>query len=304
MPPTPAFRWPLLCERLGVDLALKHENHTPLGAFKVRGGLTYVDALRRREPQVTRLVSATRGNHGQSIAFAAARAGLRATIVVPEGNSPEKNAAMRALGAELIVHGADFDEARAHAVTLADDPAARFVPSYHRDLVVGVATYARELFAAGPFDVVYVPIGLGSGISGVITVRDLLGLATEVVGVVERAVPGLRALVRRRRGGGGRAGRPDDRRRHGLPGARPGRAGADPGRRGPHRDRLRGRRPRGDGLAVRRHAQCRRGCRRGGGRRGGRRARAAARQAGRGDPLRRQRRRSSIRRAFSRRRAR
>ncbi len=190
VPPTPAYRWPLLCARLGLDLTLKHENHTPVGAFKVRGGITYVDALRRREPHVTRVVSATRGNHGQSIASAAARAGLRATIVVPEGNDPSQNAAMRAHGAELIVHGVDFDEARAFAATLVeDDPAARFVPSYHRDLVVGVATYARELFAAGAFDVVYVPIGLGSGISGVITVRDLLGLETEVVGVVCEEYP-------------------------------------------------------------------------------------------------------------------
>jgi threonine dehydratase len=190
VPPTPAYRWPLLCERLGVELVLKHENHTPLGAFKVRGGLTYVDALRRRAPHVTRLVSATRGNHGQSIAFAAARAGLRATIVVPAGNSPEKNAAMRALGAELIVHGRDFDDAKAHAASLvASDPRAEFVPSYHRDLIAGVATYARELFAAGSFDAVYVPIGLGSGISGVIAVRDLLGLSTEVVGVVTERFP-------------------------------------------------------------------------------------------------------------------
>ncbi|HYZ15493.1 MAG TPA: threonine dehydratase [Candidatus Acidoferrum sp.] len=190
VPPTPAYRWPLLSERLGVDLVLKHENHTSLGAFKLRGGLVYVDGLRRREPHVTRLIGATRGNHGQSIAFAAARAGLRATIVVPEGNSAEKNAAMRALGAELIVHGADFDAAREHAATLvAGDPRARFVPSYHRDLVIGVATYARELFAAGRFDVVYVPIGLGSGISGVITVRDLLGLPTEIVGVVTERFP-------------------------------------------------------------------------------------------------------------------
>ncbi|HEX3548777.1 MAG TPA: pyridoxal-phosphate dependent enzyme, partial [Candidatus Elarobacter sp.] len=113
VPPTPAYRWALLNARLGVDLTLKHENHTPLGAFKVRGGLTYVDGLRRRAPHVERLVTATRGNHGQSIAFAAARAGLRATIVVPHGNSPEKNAAMRALGGELVVHGRDFDEARA-----------------------------------------------------------------------------------------------------------------------------------------------------------------------------------------------
>jgi len=190
VPPTPTYRWPLLCERLGVDVALKHENHTPLGAFKLRGGLTYVHALLQRSPEVTRLVCATRGNHGQSIAFAAARAGLRAQIVVPEGNSPEKNAAMRALGAELIVHGRDFDEAKAFAVTLVEaDDRAHFVPSYHRDLVVGVATYARELFAAGTFDVVYVPIGLGSSISGTIAVRDLLGLPAEIVGVVSERFP-------------------------------------------------------------------------------------------------------------------
>jgi threonine dehydratase len=188
--PTPSYRWVLLCERLGVDVTLKHENHAPLGAFKVRGGLTYVDALRKRAPHVTRLVSATRGNHGQSIAFAASRAGLRATIVAPVGNSAEKNAAMRALGAELVEHGRDFDDAKAFASNLvASDPGAEFVPSYHRDLVVGVATYARELFAAGEFDVVYVPIGLGSGISGVIAVRDLLGLDTEVVGVVSERFP-------------------------------------------------------------------------------------------------------------------
>jgi threonine dehydratase len=190
VPPTPAYRWPLLCGRTGVELWLKHENHTPLGAFKVRGGITYADALRRREPHVTRVVCATRGNHGQSVAFAAVRAGLRATIVVPHENSPEKNAAMHALGGELVVHGRDFDEAKAHASSLvASDPQAHFVPSYHRDLVLGVATYARELFAAAQFDVVYVPIGLGSGISGVIAVRDLLGLATEVVGVTSDRFP-------------------------------------------------------------------------------------------------------------------
>jgi threonine dehydratase len=198
VPITPAFRWPLLSERLGVDLTLKHENHTPLGAFKLRGGLTYVAALRERAPHVTRLVSATRGNHGQSIAFAAARAGLRATLVVPEGNSPEKNAAMRAHGAELVVHGRDFDDAKAHAQALvASDEHAHFVPSYHRDLVVGVATYARELFAAGTFDVVYVPIGLGSGISGAIAVRDLLGLHTDVVGVVAERFPAYARSVER-----------------------------------------------------------------------------------------------------------
>jgi threonine dehydratase len=139
---------------------------------------------------VTRLVSATRGNHGQSIAFAAKRAGLHATLVVPEGNSPEKTGARRARGAGLVVHGRDFDEAKAHAAALvASDAHAHLVPSYHRDLVVGVATYARELFAAGTFDVVYVPIGLGSGISGVIAVRDLLGLDTEIVGVVAERFP-------------------------------------------------------------------------------------------------------------------
>jgi threonine dehydratase len=190
VPSTPAFRWPLLCERLGLDVWLKHENHTPLGAFKVRGGLTYVDALRKRDPQVTRLICATRGNHGQSVAFAGSRAGLRVTVVVPEGNSAEKNAAMRALGAELVVHGRDFDAAFAHAATLvASDQQAHFVPSFHRDLVLGVATLARELFSAGTFDVVYVPIGLGSGISGVIAVRDLLGLATEIVGVTSDRFP-------------------------------------------------------------------------------------------------------------------
>ena len=196
--PTPTYRWPLLCERLGVELWLKHENHTPLGAFKVRGGLTYVDALRKRAPHVKRLVSATRGNHGASIAFAAQVAGLQATIVVPNGNSPEKNAAMRALGAQLIVHGADFDAARAHATALAEgDREATYVPSYHRDLVAGVATYARELFAGGSYDVVYVPIGLGSGISGVIAVRDLLGLETQIVGVVSDRFPAyLRSIER------------------------------------------------------------------------------------------------------------
>lgn len=190
VPPTPAFRWPLLCERYGIELTLKHENHTPLGAFKVRGGLTYVDALRRRAPRVERLITATRGNHGQSIAFAATRAGLRATVVVPEDNSPEKNAAMRALGAELIVHGRDYEASRSHAMELVgSDSRAEFVPSYHRDLVLGVATYARELFAAGAFDVVYVPIGQGSGISGVIAVRDLLHLPTEIVAVVPQNFP-------------------------------------------------------------------------------------------------------------------
>jgi threonine dehydratase len=190
VPSTPTFRWPVLAQRLEVDLALKHENQTCLGTFKVRGGLTYVDALRRRAPQVQRLIAASAGNHGQSLALAGARAGLGVTIVVPRDCAQEKTAAMRALGAQIVEHGADFEASYVYARTLdAGDPTAEFVPSFHRDLVLGVATYARELFAAGPFDVVYVPIGLGSGITGLIAVRDLLRLPTEIVGVVSETYP-------------------------------------------------------------------------------------------------------------------
>ena len=185
MPPTPQYAWPLLARRTGTEVWVKHENHTPTGAFKVRGGLVYMDALVRREPGVTGVVSATRGNHGQSIALAAAKAGLRAVIYVPHGNSVEKNAAMRAFGAELVEHGRDFDEAKAEAMRVGAELGLHPVPSFHVDLVKGVATYALELFrAAGELDAVYVPIGLGSGICGLITVRDLLGLKTEIVGVV------------------------------------------------------------------------------------------------------------------------
>src|ERR1700722_5505023 len=157
--PTPQYAWPLLKAHIGVDVIVKHENHTPLGSFKVRGGLVYFDRLKRRRPEVQGVVTATRGNHGQSLAFAGSRAGVAVTIVVPLGNSTEKNAAMRSLGAELIEHGRDFD--------------------------VGVATYAFELFTAVvDLDTVFVPIGLGSGICGVIGTRDLLGLRTKIVGVV------------------------------------------------------------------------------------------------------------------------
>jgi threonine dehydratase len=187
MPATPQFAWPLLRSRLGVDIVVKHENHTPIGAFKVRGGLVYVTRLARERPQVRGIVSATRGNHGQSLAFACARAGLSATIVAPYGNSSEKNAAMRALGAELIEHGRDFDDAREHARALARERGIDFAPSFHRDLVLGVATYALELFTAEPeLDAVYVPIGLGSGICGLIGTRDALGLTTRIIGVVAR----------------------------------------------------------------------------------------------------------------------
>jgi threonine dehydratase len=190
MPPTPQYAWPLLAKRTGCEVWVKHENHTPIGAFKVRGGLVYMDRLKRREPGLKGVVSATRGNHGQSIALAAARTGIAATILVPEGNSVEKNAAMRAFGADLIEAGHDFDAAREAAVRLATERGLAMVPSFHRDLVAGVASYALELFrAAPPLDTVYVPIGLGSGVCGVIAARDALGLATKVVGVVSTGAP-------------------------------------------------------------------------------------------------------------------
>lgn len=188
--PTPAHGWPLLEELLGGHVVVKHENHTPTGAFKVRGGLVYLERLVRENPDVTGLVSATRGNHGQSIAFAARRHGIPATIYVPEGNSVEKNEAMRAFGAEIVVQGSDFQAAREAAERRAEADGLTMVPSFHRDLVLGVATYALELFEAhDDLDVVYVPIGLGSGICGMILARDLLGRKTDIVGVQARGAP-------------------------------------------------------------------------------------------------------------------
>ena len=185
VPATPQYAWPRLDERVGCQVWVKHENHAPTGAFKVRGGLLYVQALLARSPTVRGLVTATRGNHGQSLALAARSAGLPIIIVVPEGNSREKNAAMRALGAQLVEHGADFDLARAEAARLAQVHGYESVPPFHPDLIRGVATYALELFEAVPaLDCVYVPIGMGSGICGLIRTRDLLGLHTEIVGVV------------------------------------------------------------------------------------------------------------------------
>ena len=185
VPPTPQYAWPQLGAHTGADVIVKHEGHTPVGAFKVRGGLVYVDRLRRGRPQVAGIATATRGNHGQSLAFAGRRAGLGVAIVVPHGNSVEKNAAMRAFGAELIEFGRDFDEAKAQVAAIAGERGYEPTPSFHRDLVVGVATYAWEFFTAfGDLDTVYVPIGLGSGICGVIGMRDALGLGTAVVGVV------------------------------------------------------------------------------------------------------------------------
>jgi threonine dehydratase len=188
--PTPSFAWPLLRERLGAEVVVKHENHQPTGAFKVRGGLTYCEALRMIEPDVNGIVSATRGNHGQSLAFAGRRYGIPVTILVPYGNSSEKNAAMRALGAELIEHGSDFQAAREEAMRLAEMRGLHAVPSFHRDLVRGVATYALELLTEHPdLDVLYVPIGQGSGICGCIAARDALALKTEIVGVQSAGAP-------------------------------------------------------------------------------------------------------------------
>ena len=190
MPPTPAYAWPLLSERLGATAIVKHENHTPIGAFKVRGGLVYVDRLKRERPDTAGLISATRGNHGQSLAFAAGRYEVPVTIYVPTGNSVEKNRAMRAFGARLIEHGEDFQAAREEAERHARRDGLEFVPSFHPDLVMGVATYALELLRKfGDIDVLYAPIGQGSGICGCILARDLLGLATEIVGVQSTEAP-------------------------------------------------------------------------------------------------------------------
>src|SRR6185437_7626361 len=190
VPATPAHAWPLLAERLGARVLVKHENHTPTGAFKVRGGLVYLDRLKRAQPGVAGVVTATRGNHGQSISFAAARAAVPATIYVPIGNSPDQNASMAAFGATVVEFGRDFDEARHEAHRVATERGLHFVPSFHRDLVAGVASYALELFrAVGDLDAVYVGVGMGSGICGLMAVRDALGLKTEIIGVSAANAP-------------------------------------------------------------------------------------------------------------------
>jgi threonine dehydratase len=184
MSPTALHAWPKLKRRLGCSVWVKHENHTPTGAFKVRGGIVYLDRLCRSQPGTPGVISATRGNHGQSIAFAAARAGVPATIYVPQGNSPDQNSAIAAFGASLVEFGKDFDEAKHEAFRVAAIKGLHFVPSFHRDLVAGVASYALELFrGADNLDAVYVGVGMGSGICGLIAARDLLGLRTEIVGV-------------------------------------------------------------------------------------------------------------------------
>lgn len=185
MPATAQYAWPQLANRLGAEVWVKHENHGPTGAFKARGGITFIDWLMRTRPDCPGIITATRGNHGQSQARAATAAGLRAVIYVPKGNSPEKNAAMRAFGADLREHGTDFDTAKDEAMRMAPIEGLHPVPPFHPELVRGVATYALEFFrAAPPLDAVYVPIGCGSGICGTIAARDALGLETEVIGVV------------------------------------------------------------------------------------------------------------------------
>ena len=187
---TPAYRWPLLEAGLGCKLWLKHENHTPVGAFKIRGGLVYMDELKRQQPEVRGVIAATTGNHGQSIAFAAKLNGLRAVIVVPHGNNPEKNAAMRSLGAELVEHGREFQEALEYSRELAAQGGLHAVQSFHPWLVRGVATYGLELFhAVSDLDAVFVPIGLGSGFCGVTAAREALGLKTKIIGVVSEHAP-------------------------------------------------------------------------------------------------------------------
>ena len=188
--PTPQYAWPKLKRRAGCTVWVKHENHTPTGAFKVRGGLIYLDKLREADPGTRGVISATRGNHGQSIAFAAARVRLPATIYVPRGNSPDQNSAIAAFGARVVEFGRDFDEAKHEAFRVAAAQGLHFVPSFHRNLVLGVASYALELFrSVDALDTVYVGVGMGSGIAGLIAARDLLGLKTEIVGVGAAKAP-------------------------------------------------------------------------------------------------------------------
>lgn len=197
--PTPQICWPLLCERCGTEVWVKHENHTPIGAFKVRGGVVYLDRLTRSGERIAGVISATRGNHGQSVAYAAKRYGTAAVIVVPHGNNPEKNAAMRALGAELVEHGHDFQAAYEHSLGLAEERGLHWLASFHPWLVDGVASYALELFwSLRDIDAIYAPIGQGSGICGIVKARDALGLKTRIVGVVaEKAASYALSFARR-----------------------------------------------------------------------------------------------------------
>ena len=200
LPETPSYCWPLLCGSSGAEVWMKHENHLPVGAFKVRGGLVYLDALLKKEPKVAGVIAASTGNHGQSVAFAARQHGVRAIVVTPHGNNPEKNAAMRALGAEVIGYGSEFQEALLHSKFLAEREGLHPLPSFHPLLVTGVATFALEWFRAVPhMDVIFIPIGLGSGACGVIAAREALGLSTKVIGVVSEQSPAYAVSFRQGR---------------------------------------------------------------------------------------------------------
>jgi len=200
MPPTPQYTWPLLNARTGTELWVKHENHSPVGAFKLRGAAVYMDWLKHSQPSVAGVIAATRGNHGQGVALAATRLRLTAVIVVPHGNSREKNRAMEALGAELIEHGDDFQASLEHAMHLAETRHLHFVPSFHPLLVHGTSTYAFEFLSAAPeLDVVYVPIGMGSSICGMIAVRNALGLKTKIIGVVATKAPAFALSFREKK---------------------------------------------------------------------------------------------------------
>ncbi len=191
MQPTPHISWPLLNQRLDAKVWVKHENHTPIGAFKARTAVVYAAELFKKSNAIKGLITATRGNHGQSVALAGQRFNVPVTIVVPHGNSKEKNAAMRAQGANLVEFGSDFQEAREHADDLARQQDLHFVPAYHRDFVKGIASYWLELFTAVPdLDIAYVPIGMGSGISAACAVRNGMNLRTKIVGVVSDGAPG------------------------------------------------------------------------------------------------------------------
>jgi threonine dehydratase len=190
MPPTPQYSWPLINQRLGAEAWIKHENHTPVGAFKLRGALVYIDWLKKTQPSLEGVVAATRGNHGQGVGMAARLLGLKAVIVVPQGNSSEKNRAMLSQGVELVEHGHDFQESLEFARGLATERGFAMVDSFHERLVMGTATYALEFFeAAPPLDAIYVPIGLGSSICGVAAARNALGLSTQIIGVVAAESP-------------------------------------------------------------------------------------------------------------------
>jgi threonine dehydratase len=188
--PTPQYTWPLINQRVGAEVWVKHENHTPVGAFKLRGALVYMDWLRQSQPERNGVVAATRGNHGQGVGMAARLQGLKAVIVVPHGNSREKNLAMLAQGVELVEYGDDFQASLEYARTLATEREFAMIDSFHERLVRGTATYALEFFkATPPLDAIYVPIGLGSSICGVTAARNALGLKTEIVGVVAAESP-------------------------------------------------------------------------------------------------------------------